>query len=212
MKTATKITVLLLCLALASTATAGEDDTGEPGPGYTGTWIRNDDLSDNPADVLGRGTAERQEQGRGPGGMGRGGGGGRSGGMAQGGGRGRGGAQKGGGGQPPTDLRPPRVIQGLARLEIFHEAEEFAVTDANDILQSLYTDGRRVERWTEQGRVLDTATISTGGIVVRSEGESGDRTVTYVLDETGDRLMTRHVFTPPGQKSSVTLKMVYDRE
>ena len=32
------------------------------------------------------------------------------------------------------------------------------------------------------------------------------------LDETGDRLMTRHVFTPPGQKSSVTLKMVYDRE
>ncbi|MBU0741966.1 hypothetical protein KKG45_13305 [bacterium] len=187
-------------------AAAAENEA--PAPSYTGTWVRNETLSDDPAQVMG---ARTDMPGGMRVGMGRGG---------MGGGMGRGG--RGGGkaeamddirtDDPQAVVKPPAMMQGLERLEIFHEGDEFAVTDDMDILQSLYTDGRRIERWTPMGQVFETATVTGDGIVVRSEGKDGrDRTVTYTLDTEGRRLTVVHEFKPPRRDETVALRMVYDR-
>ncbi|MBC8424477.1 hypothetical protein H8E07_10170, partial [bacterium] len=114
---------LLLCLALTPAA-AEETDTPDA-PEYTGTWIRNVDLSDDPAQILGRGDGAQPGQGRATGSTMRGGGKGRGSGMGRGGGM-RGSPPNGGSNGPPPGQRPPRMMQGLLRLEIFHEGDEFA--------------------------------------------------------------------------------------
>ena len=193
-----------LLLALALPVLAGEEKTGTTESSFTGTWIKNEKLSDDPTKIMGgRNSLPAGKSG----GMNRGGM--RRGGMS---GAGRGGM----GGAAPEDMRPgnkrPAMMLGLERLEIFHEDEEFAVINARDIMQTVYTDGRRTERWTRMGQLFETARTTGDGIVVHSKGKDGyDRSVVYTLDEGGDRLLAVHTFTPPRQSEKITLKFVYDR-
>lgn len=208
MRHAVRLLIVILMLAFTGPVLAVDTEDETQPPSYTGTWVKNETLSDDPAESM-------KHDDRPQGGMGGGMGGGRRGG-GMGGGRGAGGSGRG---MPPggdrtaqTDRKPPMMMQGLDRLEVFHEADEFAVTDANDILQSLRTDGRRIERWTPMGQVFETAKVSAEGIVVRSEGKDGPgRTVTYRLAEEGRRLIVVHMMRQPKSDKTVELKMVYDR-
>jgi len=171
-------------------------------PTFNGTWIRNPDFSDDPAAVMARrGGLDSGMKGVG---MGRSS-------IGRGGSRSAGTMPDGISDTPPGKKRPD-MMRGHERLEIFHESEEFSVTDAMDIMQTVYTDGRRTERWTPLGQMFDTATPTGNGIMVRSEMPDGNsRSVTYTLSDTGDRLTVVHTFKPPKSDRVVTLKMVYDR-
>ena len=181
-------------------------------PTFNGTWIRNADLSDDPAKIMSRRGSQqgcmggRMKGGGGRGGMGRGGGGGRGGGS-----RGVDTMPDGISDAPPGKKRPD-MMRGRERLAIFHEGEEFSVTDAMDVMQTVYTDGRRTERWTQLGQMFDTATPTKDGLMVRSEMSDGNsRSASYTLSDTGNRLTVIHSFKPPKSDKTVHLKMVYDR-
>ena len=215
----TLLVALLLGLALPAVTCAQEPaDQAIPSiemskPTFNGTRIRNSNLSDDPAQVMTR----RNDA---PGGVG----GGSRGGMGRS-GSGRGGLAGGKGGSsrgvdtmpdgisdaPPGKKRPD-MMRGRERLEIFHEGEEFSVTDAMDVMQTVYTDGRRTERWTQLGQMFDTATPTENGLMVQSRTPDGkSRSITYTLSDTGDRMTVVHSFQPPKSDRVVTLKMVYDR-
>ena len=207
----TMIAALVLSMALPVLACAQETET--PESTLSGTWIRNEELSDNPATVMSR-------RGGSPGGMS--GGAGR-GGMGGGGGMRGSGGQRGGGGMrssgkmpsiddaPPGKKRPD-MMRGSERLVIFHEGEEFSVTNARDVMQTVYTDGRRTERWTQLGQMFDTAQATKDGLVIESVMPDGNnRSITYILSDTGDRLTVIHAFKPPKSDKTVSLKMVYDQ-
>lgn len=119
-----------------------------------------------------------------------------------------------GGGPPqdaPTGRERPNPMQGLDRLVIFHEGDEFNVTDSQDIMMSVRTDGGRTERWTPRGQEFVSASETAKGLVVRSEMESGpSRSTVYALDDDG-RLVVVHTLRPPRADKSIELKMVYDR-
>ncbi|MBC8425473.1 hypothetical protein H8E07_15240 [bacterium] len=212
----TLLAALLLGLALPAVTCAQEAadqavqliETTEPT--FNGTWIRNADLSDNPAEIMTRrggqpgGRGGGMKGGGGRGGLGRGGGG-------RGGSRGVDTMPDGISDAPPGKKRPD-MMRGRERLAIFHEDEEFSVTDAMDVMQTVYTDGRRTERWTQLGQMFDTAVPTKDGLMIRSEMSDGNsRSATYTLSDTGDRLTVVHSFKPPKSDKTVHLRMVYDR-
>ncbi len=212
--------LITLLVILVSPVLADEPETEKPAPTLTGTWVKNVLLSDDPAKVMPK--RERPQGGMGGGSMGRGGmsgGGTGRGGAAGGGGRGGKSGGMGRGGKVPDGIddappgrKPRNMMAGLDRLEIFREGEEFAVTDDMDIMQSLFTDGRSTERWTAMGQIFETATVTSDGIVVRSEATDGPgRVVTYTLKEDGNQMTVIHSFKPPKSDKTITLRMVYDR-
>jgi hypothetical protein len=198
MKTSLAFFTILTALLTATAARA--EYTAAPAS-LNGRWVLDAGLSDDPATLL------PQQRGGGQGGaMGRGGGGrggGRGGGAMD---RPNGDAPKRGGGLPPG------LAEGRRSLVIFTEAEEFVVTDANDIVRLIYLDGRENETWTPRGKVLETARVMDGAVVVVSQDErSGGRTSRYAYDPESGRLTVQIDFRPPGAEQDVTLRSVYVR-
>jgi hypothetical protein len=206
MQSSPRFLVVLAAILLLTCLSAYADDVA-PSP-LNGTWLLNKDLSDDPATVFGMppgGGGGEMPSGGGRGG-GMGGGGGRGGGM---------------GGGPMSDNPPgkshdrakrPDMEAGRARLIIFAEAEEFVVTDANEIVRTLYTDGRACETWTDRGKLDEKAQIVDGEVVVVSRDERGGaRTTVYAYDPEADLLTVRVSLTPPGSKTELTLRSVYAR-
>ncbi len=209
LKSAAIVGLLLIILPSAATF-AGDDET--PKPTYNGTWSLNNKLSEKPVAPAGRGSGARA--------------GGRSGmqsGSMAGRGRGRGGGMSGSMGQPSGGERPgnmaaktidrrPDIAVGNEQLVIFHEGAEFAVTNAMDISQTVYTDGRNTTRWSARGQVEESARVGEDGIVVKSFGKQDpSHVVTYILSKDGNRLTVLHVFSPPNRDEKVRRTLVYDR-
>lgn len=222
--TSTK-TLLLVILAVAllpAALAAGDKPVATPS-GFNGAWTLDVARSDDPAKLMPKSapTGNRPGGGKGGGpGMG-GGGGGMGGGPGMGGGGGGGGqsnTRSGSFGGAPTGKAagagaPPEMTGGRSRLVLFHEGPEFGVTDAMDISQTVTTDGRKCERWTQRGQVFETAKSESGRIVVRSEGQDGQvRTTAYELNADGSELTVLTTFKPPWADKDVSLRSVYVRE
>jgi hypothetical protein len=176
-------------------------------PDFTGVWT----LSVESQAQL---QAPRTEGAR-PGG---GRGGERSGGK---GGGGRGGGRRGGS-RPeaehgPTAQDSPRraqILQELSRLEIFHDGVELNVTNGLDISRLLYTDGRTLTIWTQQGETTATANWQDQTLVVRwgSPRGSSERLRRYVLSPDGHQLtVTEERGASEGGKSQ-EMKLVYVKQ
>lgn len=235
--TSTKTLLLaILVVALLPPALAAQDKpvmqvkpVATP-PGFNGAWTLDVTRSDDPAKLMPKSATPGNRPGGGKGGgPGMGGGGGMGGGPGMGGGGGMAGGGLGsGGGQSNTRSgsfggaqtgkaagagAPPEMTGGRSRLVLFHEGPEFGVTDAMDISQTVTTDGRKCERWTQRGQVFETAKAESGRIVVRSEGQDGlVRTTAYELNADGSELTVLTTFKPPWADKDVSLRSVYVRE
>ncbi len=226
--TSTKTLLLaILAVALLSSALAAQDKPAAKPSCFNGAWALDVARSDDPTKLMPKSAAPGHRPGGGKGGgpgMG-GGGGGMGGGPGMGGGGGMGGGDgsqsntRGGSfggertGKAAGAGAPPEMTGGRSRLVLFHEGPEFGVTDAMDISQTVTTDGRRCERWTQRGQVFETAKAESGRIVVRSEGQDGQaRTTTYELNADGSELTVLTTFKPPWADKEVSLRSVYVKE
>lgn len=191
----TSLAFFTILAVLLTSTTVRAEYTAAPAS-LNGRWILNEGLSDDPAALF------AQQRGGGMGGA-----------MGRGGGRGGGGMDRPSGDVPKRGGGlPPGLAEGRRSLVIFTEAEEFVVTDANDIVRLIYLDGRENETWTPRGKVLETARVMDGAVVVVSQDErSGGRTTRYAYDPESDRLTVQLDFRPQGAEKDVTLRSVYVR-
>ena len=213
MKSAAWITLLLLITPLLFLSPAqAQDET----PNLTGNWVLNEKQSDDFAEVMRE--AMGGSQGKGGGGMKGGGQGGGGGGR---GGGGRGGGGQGGGmsdsGQDPnkaakTQQRLARAREEYSRLEIFHDGIELNVTNGLDISRLLFTDGRQMNIWTQQGEAKATATWQKRTLIVewKTRQDTMNRIRYYTLSEGGMQLTMTESRRLPGQDKTVKITMVYD--
>ena len=209
-----RATLIAMTVSLLFVSGAWAQDDAPPN--LTGNWILNVKASDDMAAVM----REAMGTGQSMGGGGKGsGGGGRGGGM--GGGRGGGHGGKGGGmgdsGDDPArqvkaQQRLVRIQEEYSILEIFHEGIELNVTNGLDISRLLFTDGRRMNIWTQQGEATATAHWQDRTLVV--EWNTGQDTMSriryYTLSETGYQLVMTESRRLPGQDKTVKIRMVYD--
>ncbi|MEN8007304.1 MAG: hypothetical protein ABFS42_09840 [Candidatus Krumholzibacteriota bacterium] len=209
--------LMILPLFFATPGRAQEDP-----PNLTGNWVLNTKDSDDIGAVMREAMAARQSMGVGGmqgGGKGGGRGGGRGGGGRGGGGRGGGG--RGEGGSAPDQDRMVKAQQRMARLqeeysrlEIFHDGIELNVTNGLDITRLLFTDGRQMNIWTQQGEARATATWQKQTLVVewKTRQDTLSRIRYYTLSESGRRLTMTESRRLPGQDKTVKITMVYDLE
>lgn len=194
-------TILLLSLVFLSPALAQNSE-----PNLTGNWVLNEKMSDDFVEVTkkARGGGTERPAGRGGGG-GRGGKGGR---------RGDRGGTGGDGHEAEAQERMERALEAYSRLEIFHEGIELNVTDGVDITRLLYTDGRDMDIWTQQGEAQATATWQDRTLVVHwmTKQETMSRIRSYNLSSDGRQLVVTEDRRPPGQDQTVKITMVYDLE
>lgn len=202
------VTTLLAAVILASAHPAPAQE--ETVTNLSGTWVFNEQKSDDIAQVM------RQARGDRPGGGqhsgGRGGGGGKRGGR--------------GGGQHPGNRAPDqapdqeefqkRALQAkreYEHLEIFHEGQEFDLTNGLDITQTYFTDGRAMSVWTQQGEMSASATWQGPVLVMewRPSDKAPGRTRKFQLSEDGNTLTVTEERRLPGQDKPVKLRLVYDR-
>ena len=185
-------------------------------PNLTGNWILNLKASDDMAAIM----REAMGGGQSMGGGGKGGGGGRGGGGGQGGG-GKGGGGKGGGmgnsGDDPArqakaQQRLARFQEEYSRMEIFHDGIELNVTNGLDISRLLFTDGRRMNIWTQQGEANATAHWQGRTLIVewKTSQNTMSRIRNYTVSETGYQLVMTETRRLPGQDKTVKIRMVYD--
>ena len=101
----------------------------------------------------------------------------------------------------------------IAKLTVFQEGNELNVTNGLDISRFLYTDGRNMEIWTQQGMADATATWAGPTLVVRwSTAEDGPEQIRrYSLDEDGSKLMVTATMQRPDSDKTQTMSLVYDR-
>ncbi len=187
-------------------------------PNLTGNWILNVKASDDMAAIMREAMGGGQSMGGGGKGGGGGGGGGRGGG---GGGRGGGGGGKGGGSgnsgddaarQAQAQQRLIRVQEEYSRMEIFHDGIELNVTNGLDISRLLFTDGRKMHIWTQQGEANATAHWQGRTLIVewKTSQDTMSRIRNYSVSETGYQMIMTETRRLPGQDKTVKIRMVYD--
>jgi hypothetical protein len=175
----------------------------------TGAWVLNEKESDNFTEIMNRasggGQVDRQTgRGKGQGGGGRGGGG-------RGGGR-----NSGSSGDEERQVRAQqkltRAQMEYSRLEIFHDGIELNVTNGLDISRLLFTDGRLMNIWTQNGEATATASWQDRTLVVtwKTSQDTMSRIRYYTLAEGGQQLTMTESRRLPGQDKSIKIKMVYD--
>jgi len=209
-----------LSLVMGTAATAADAD---PAPDYTrfsGVWVLDKDASDDPAQAMAAGRADRGEPPSGMRGGGMGGGmrGGMGGGM-RGGGGGMSGGRRGGapgersGDRPVVRQSPERMQKAIARLEIFLDEGELDITDGLDRTRLLSCDGKPKEILTEGGGLEASAKLEDGRIIETWAGKRGPgRTIIYSLEGDGTRLVVTEKRSRPGSDSMVTVRLVYTRQ
>lgn len=208
--------ILILSLLVAVSCLAQDDP-----PNLTGNWILNAGESDDLGAVMraGGGGGERPAGGQGGGPGGGGGGGGRGGGQGGGPGGGGHGGGKGGGNQGQNEDRQAQAEERRAqqqeeysRLEIFQDGIELNVTNGLDITRLLFTDGREMTIFTQQGEARAAASWEDNTLVVHwtTGGDQRARTRIYTLSEDGRKLNMTEERHLPGQDKTVKIRMVYD--
>ena len=217
--------LLFLSAALAQADVPAASDTlavdifHDGPPNLTGNWILNVKASDDMAAVMREAMGSGQGMGGRGGGRGGGGGGGRGGGMGGGGG-GRGGGKGSGMGDSGADQartvkaqqRMVRLQEEYSRLEIFHDGIELNLTNGLDISRLLFTDGRRMNIWTQQGEANATASWRERTLVVawKTGQDTMSRIRNYTLSGSGRQLIMTENRRLPGQDKTVKIRMVYD--
>ena len=181
-------------------------------PNLTGNWILNEKASNDMAAVM----REAMGGGQSMGGGGKGGGGGHGGGR----GGGHGGNKGGGTGnsgddqarQEKAQQRLIRVQEEYSRMEIFHDGIELNVTNGLDISRLLFTDGRRMNIWTQQGEANATAHWQGRTLIVewKTSQDTMSRIRNYTVSETGYQMIMTETRRLPGQDKTVKIRMVYD--
>ncbi len=197
--------VLVLSVPIAARST--ETETSPAITAFSGSWVLNQDASDNIAEVMAKAGSSRG------GGMG----GGRGGGMGGGHGGGMGGGRGGGMGSrqaPSGDLMQVQLHmqKEVSHLDIFTDGNELNITNGLDISRLLYCDGREVTIWTARGETQAHAGWADGRITeIWNSGKQATRSFAYSLSEDSNQLtVVERRIMPRGEP--ITLRMVYDRE
>lgn len=179
-------------------------------PNLTGAWVLNEKESDDFSEIVqqasGGGQVDRQaSRGKGQGGGGRRGGGGR-------GDRLNSGSSGDEERQVRTQQKLTRAQMEYSRLDIFHDGIELNVTNGLDISRLLFTDGRRMNIWTQNGEATATASWQDRTLVVtwKTSQDTMSRIRYYALAEGGQQLTMTESRRLPGQDKSIKIKMVYD--
>lgn len=198
------VSLLFVSAALAQTDavsnTLAVDVSHDTQPNLTGNWILNVNASDDMAASM------REAMGGGGGRRGGGGGGhgGKGGGMSN---SGDDAAR-----QAKAQQRLVRVQEEYSRMEIFHDGIELNVTNGLDISRLLFTDGRRMNIWTQQGEANATAHWQGRTLIVewKTSQDTMSRIRNYSVSETGFQLIMTETRILPGQDKTVKIRMVYD--
>lgn len=210
------VSLLFVSSALANTGavpdTLAIDISHQAQPNLTGNWILNVKASDDMAAVMREAMGGGQSMGGGGKGDGRGGG--RGGGMGGGGDRGRGTGNSGAdpARQAKAQQRLARIQEEYSRMEIFHDGIELNVTNGLDISRLLFTDGRRMNIWTQQGEANATAHWQDRTLVMewKTRQDTMSRIRHYTVSETGFQLVMTETRRLPGHDKTVKIRMVYD--
>ena len=114
--------------------------------------------------------------------------------------------------QVKAQQRLVRIQEEYARLEIYHDGIELNVTNGLDISRLLFTDGRRMNIWTQQGEATATAHWQDRTLVVewKTSQDIMGRIRYYTLSETGYQLVMTESRRLPGQDKTIKIRMVYD--
>ena len=202
--------VLLSALLPASPVRASDPPGPKPaGKGkadFSGTWVLNEGLSQNPLEAMhGEGGGEEGFFG-GPGGGYPGRGGGGYGGLL-------GSGPRGGGGRGPEGGLPPEVIEDARRLVITDSGLEVHVRRGSSHERVLYADGRKIKEERAAG-VAKIRTKRKGGrgeiLIVTTDAPDGrDLIETWELHADPRVLVVR---TEVEGRRSFTFKRVYEPE
>ena len=97
-------------------------------------------------------------------------------------------------------------------MEIFHDGIELNVTNGLDISRLLFTDGRRMNIWTQQGEANATAHWQDRTLVMewKTRQDTMSRIRHYTVSETGFQLVMTETRRLPGHDKTVKIRMVYD--
>ncbi len=201
-----------LVLGLGSVPALAEDGPAEILPDFSGIWILDEHLSDDPQAILEEHREKMTQQrgsreGRG-GGMGGGRGGGMSGGMG-----GRGGTGGRGGGLEYPDMRrqrPGPFGEGYRQLLIAHQGEFIEIIDAEDKGRSWRIGGNAMRHEGARGETTTRALWRDDTLVIltyRDDEETLRRT--YTLARDGSRLTQRVEMRLPLAKDPVTFVLIY---
>ncbi len=187
-------------------------------PNLSGTWRMDPKASDDPSKIN-----ERPGGPGGPGG-GRGMGGGRGGAM---GGRGGLSPDPDGGKMPGEGFdgsdKPEKERQAaegrqagreFGRLEIFHDGDEFDLTDGMQISRVLKIGGQPTDVFTPRGTMKAAATWEGDALVVNERNPDGRvmRTRQFMLSTDKQVLTVREVRHMPGKDGDATMTLVFRRE
>lgn len=180
--------------------------TEDPPPNLTGTWVLS-------AESRSRLQAPRTSGERPGGGRSGRGSGGKSG-AGRGGGR-RGGSRPDAAPQQDTlgSAQHTQLLQKVERLQIFHDGIELNITDGLDISRLLYTDGRPLKIWTQQGETAATAMWQGQALIVSWESsQSGSgRLRRYLLSADGLRLTVTERRGDADSDKSPEMQLVYEK-
>ena len=181
-------------------------------PDLTGKWVLNERLSTDLAQVMAPGLGLR------PGGeIGGRDDGDRRGMGSRGGGRkdqGRGGDMPGSEPSPDAKKHLEQAKQEYSRFEHFHDGVELNVTNGLDISQLIFTDGRQMKIWTQQGEASATSHWENKTLVMewQNQRENAPRIRRFQLAADGQTLTIYETRRFGGQSKQETITLVYDRQ
>ena len=200
-------------------ATAGSQ------PSLSGTWKLNRDESDDPREKL-RSAIQDREQNGSPGGMGRHGGmggGGMGGGIGMGipgigggmgGGMGHpGGGQRGGSGSDEQHARLRDVVQAPDQVSIVQKGPEIDLTDTENHVRSLFTDGRKVEKPKKDSTETQVkAHWDHDSLVTEEKGPNGEKiSHSYEITNEGKQLADTLTLESKKLNTPIIIRSVYDK-
>jgi hypothetical protein len=223
---------LVLLVAAAYTAGQSSDQprpSGSPGadsqPSLGGAWKLNRDESDDPREKL-RSAIQDREQNGSPGGMGRHGGmggGGMGGGIGMGipgigggmgGGMGRpGGGQRGASGSDEQHARLRDLVQAPDQVSIVQKGPEIDLTDTENHVRALFTDGRKLEKPKKESTETQVkAHWDHETLVTEEKGPNGEKVShSYEITNEGKQLADTLTLESKKLNTPIIIRSVYDK-
>lgn len=198
------LAVFALCVFANGMPTSAAASQNNETTDLTGLWTLNEDLSDDPANVMEAMQAERH------GGSGGGGFGGHGPGMHGGGGRGG-----GRGGRDPEQMRAHMnaIIEPPGRLTITQTDSAIAFTDGDGRSQTLATTNKKEQHPFENATVDVKTKWDDWRLVKETSFDDGLKlTETYSLDPNAGQLHVLVKLEGSHMPRAVTLRRVYDRD